>query len=89
MLSSASSYILNRGWVDKSSRHIPTYNEVTRGEKGSKAKKVDNEEQREYSEQDGDNADDGGSSQSDFDEEEFDDVVDSFEQSYNFRFEEP
>ena len=88
-MTSALSYILNRGWVDKSSRHIPTYTEVTSGKKGSKANKAVGEEQKQGKQDGEERADDGASSQNDFDEEEFDEVAETFEQSYNFRYEEP
>ncbi|KAJ7496757.1 KRI1-like family C-terminal-domain-containing protein [Mycena latifolia] len=75
-------YILNRGWIDRTSKRVPTYGEVTSQSKKGKAKA-----------QPTDDADDSGSEGSageDDDEEEevFDDIVDRFESSYNFRFEE-
>ena len=86
---------MNRGWVDKSQRHIPTYGEVTGEEKGkTKAKKTKVQKGREggAEEERGDETDhdgDGESSPNEFDDEEFDEVAETFEQSYNFRFEEP
>ncbi|KAF7289267.1 Kri1-C domain-containing protein [Mycena indigotica] len=65
-------YILNRGWIDKSAKRLPTYKEVTSSKKG-KAKSEDQPE---------------GSDGDDDEEEIFDDIVDRFESSYNFRFEE-
>jgi len=55
------SYILNRGWIDRSTRRVPTYNEITHT----------------------------GSDDEEDDEDEFDEIIDRFESSYNFRFEEP
>ncbi|KAJ7032731.1 KRI1-like family C-terminal-domain-containing protein [Mycena alexandri] len=73
-------YILNRGWIDRSSKRVPTYGEVTSQSKKGKAKA-----------QPTDDAEDPGqdASAEETDEEEvFDDIVDRFESSYNFRFEE-
>lgn len=77
------SYIFNRGWIDQSERRIPTYSEVTSNKKG-KGKAVDS----------GSEAGDDDEAQrptiySDVDEEDFEDTVDRFEASYNYRFEEP
>lgn len=77
------SYILNRGWIDKSERRLPTYKEITSKSKG-KAKATSDDDISSNS-TDGEN--DGGDSL--VDEEEFDDVADYFESTYNFRFEEP
>ncbi|KAI5123787.1 hypothetical protein M0805_009082 [Coniferiporia weirii] len=87
-------YILNRGWLDKSSRHVPTYNEVTssKSKKNKGSKGVDEDGVGRVhivgaSDSDGEGV--RGDAPEDFDEEEFDEVVDTFETSYNFRFEEP
>lgn len=86
------SYILNRGWIDRSDRHIPTYNEIT----STKASK--NEKMRKHDDGDNDNEGDedneversvGGEAEDNFDEDDFDDLAETFESSYNFRFEEP
>lgn len=76
-----SSYILNRGWIDREAQRLPTYAEVTTL-KNSKDKEPDTQEPAEAS----------GSNLSEVDldaEEEFDDVAEVFESSYNFRYEEP
>lgn len=85
------SYILNRGWVDKSSQRVPTYHEVTgskptNGKQSSKEVKDDSGEESAVDVQKALNGSD-----SDLVEEEdsFDDLNDRFESSYNFRFEEP
>ncbi|KAJ7125265.1 KRI1-like family C-terminal-domain-containing protein [Mycena epipterygia] len=75
-------YILNRGWIDRSSKRVPTYGEVTSQSKKGKTKAQPTD--------DADDSDsEGGADEEDDDEEEvFDDIVDRFESSYNFRFEE-
>jgi hypothetical protein len=78
----SNSYILNRGWIDRSSKRVPTYGEVTSQSKKGKAK-ADPAEAAEGS------GAEGGAGEDDSEEEEvFDDIVDRFESSYNFRFEE-
>ncbi|KAH9888481.1 KRI1-like family C-terminal-domain-containing protein [Cubamyces lactineus] len=81
-------YILNRGWIDKSARRLPTYKEITGSQKGkgkseagsdSEASGSESDEDR-HSNEDGPNA---------LDDDDFDEVADRFESSYNFRFEEP
>ena len=84
---------MNRGWIDRSAKRLPTYTEVTstRDRKNqSKAKGSENEEDAVV--------DSGSSSEPEADgdaynliedQDEFEDVVDVFESSYNFRFEEP
>ncbi|KIY52343.1 hypothetical protein FISHEDRAFT_70028 [Fistulina hepatica ATCC 64428] len=83
------SYILNRGWIDRSAKRVPTYREITsKTDKGKGKERAgpnghvsDSENQEE---------DDQESLQDKIDhEDEFDDVVDAFESSYNFRYEEP
>lgn len=83
-------YILNRGWIDRSAKRLPTYKEITesKGKKDKGKARADtpmdvDEEQRSESE-----ADDEGANE-EIDEDEFDEVADRFESSYNFRFEEP
>ena len=76
-----SSYILNRGWIDRSADHIPTYKEITSSTK-SKGKL------REESSVDGLDASDDASINAE-DDEDFEEIVERFESSYNFRFEEP
>ncbi|KAF7362375.1 Kri1-C domain-containing protein [Mycena venus] len=77
-------YILNRGWIDRSSKRVPTYGEVTsqkkKGKAIAKAQPADDSE-------DSGSEDDAGEDDTD-EEEVFDDIVDRFESSYNFRFEE-
>ncbi|KAJ7637613.1 KRI1-like family C-terminal-domain-containing protein [Mycena polygramma] len=71
-------YILNRGWIDRSSKRVPTYREVT-----SQSKKGKGKAPPAGSGSEGESGED-----SDDEEEVFDDIVDRFESSYNFRFEE-
>ncbi|KAI9511455.1 Krr1-domain-containing protein [Russula earlei] len=73
-------YILHRGWIDRSARRVPTYEEITVGT---------------TSHQDPgpsvtpSGADAGANGELLEDDDEFDEVADRFESSYNFRFEEP
>ncbi|TFK50846.1 hypothetical protein OE88DRAFT_1712769 [Heliocybe sulcata] len=72
-------YIYNRGWIDRSVKRLPTYKEITEKEdKGAGQRTAKSEE-------------DGGedSESGELDDEEFEEVNEQFETSYNFRFEEP
>ena len=86
------SYILNRGWIDRSAKRLPTYTEVTstRNRKKKFKAKGSRIEGGAVTGSSGSSseseADDGSKN---MDEDEFDDVADVFESSYNFRFEEP
>ncbi|KAI9063919.1 Krr1-domain-containing protein [Trametes sanguinea] len=80
-------YILNRGWIDKSARRLPTYKEIT-GSKGKGKSEAGSDSEASGSESDEDDAHQDGPNAS-LDEDEFDEVAERFESSYNFRFEEP
>lgn len=87
------SYILNRGWIDKSARRLPTYKEIVKP-KSTKEKAKDYLVDSESDAPDEERKDtsDGKQRAHDYiieDEDEFEDIVDAFESSYNFRFEEP
>lgn len=77
----AYSYILNRGWIDKTARRLPTYKEITGNEKVKAGSESEDDESDDEAEGDG--------AEGLMDEDEFDDMADAFESSYNFRFEEP
>ncbi|KAK0450613.1 KRI1-like family C-terminal-domain-containing protein [Armillaria borealis] len=80
-------YILNRGWIDRSSTHVPTYREATSGRtKGKSKAKVEDDEDNSGSASD---SHDLPTVDLDIDEDDFEEIVDRFESSYNFRFEEP
>ncbi|KAI6046421.1 KRI1-like family-domain-containing protein [Pisolithus marmoratus] len=71
-------YIFNRGWIDRTNRRIPTYAEIVDSSKPSTSTLGV-----------GSGAGDKAQGPTFSDEESFDDLVDAFESSYNFRFEEP
>ncbi|KAG8815533.1 hypothetical protein FRC17_000675, partial [Serendipita sp. 399] len=88
-------YILNRGWIDQSARRLPTYDEVT-GARGSKEKRnkkkkgeLEHEESLEAVEKDALRGESEGEVDEIDQEDDFDDLTERFESSYNFRFEEP
>ncbi|KAG6892027.1 hypothetical protein C0993_005131 [Termitomyces sp. T159_Od127] len=81
-------YILNRGWIDRSAKHIPTYGEIT--SKGKDKKKKKNDEGTEaVSDDEGNHSEAHPTEDPEVDEDDFEEIVDRFESSYNFRFEEP
>ncbi|EMD34170.1 hypothetical protein CERSUDRAFT_117663 [Gelatoporia subvermispora B] len=83
-------YILNRGWIDKEERRLPTYKEIT-SKKGKGKRKAGNAASSSGSESDGEGSasERSDAKEGNLDDDEFDDVADRFESSYNFRFEEP
>ncbi|KAI0764323.1 KRI1-like family C-terminal-domain-containing protein [Trametes elegans] len=81
-------YILNRGWIDKSARRLPTYKEITGSKSGKGKSEGGSDSDGEASGSDSDRAHNDGVNES-IDEDEFDEVAERFESSYNFRFEEP
>jgi len=76
------SYILNRGWIDRSARRIPTYKEVTVG-----ATFLNDPDPPVTASGPDVGVDPNGNIPED--DDEFDEVAERFESSYNFRFEEP
>ncbi|KIK69016.1 hypothetical protein GYMLUDRAFT_35057 [Collybiopsis luxurians FD-317 M1] len=81
-------YILNRGWIDRSLNRVPTYKEVISSKRKEKGEPLEEEEDAEegYSPEEGDML---PTADPEVDEDDFEDIVDRFESSYNFRFEEP
>ncbi|KAH9042788.1 Krr1-domain-containing protein [Lactarius pseudohatsudake] len=75
-------YILNRGWVDRSARRLPTYKEITAQASSSK-------DPGPSVVHTGAEVDVGNGDLLEDDDDEFDEVAEHFESSYNFRFEEP
>ena len=81
------SYILNRGWIDRSAQRVPTYKEITHTKGKRKSKKDSSDHVHSNSEQS--ESDAQKEVNNDEEEDTFDDLADTFESSYNFRFEEP
>ncbi|KAF9777857.1 KRI1-like family C-terminal-domain-containing protein [Thelephora terrestris] len=87
-------YILNRGWIDRTAKRLPTYTEVTsvrNRKKKSKAKDPEDEGSTtaRSSDSSSESEAEGSLNNGIEDEDVFDDVADVFESSFNFRFEEP
>ena len=85
------SYILNRGWIDRSAKRVPTYQEVTSSKSKGKQKATDESPFGGPGLDSDDEATQTGlpTGDPDIDEDDFEEIVDRFESSYNFRFEEP
>ena len=97
-------YVLNRGWIDRSDRHVPTYDEIVgpadliKGS-GIQANGFGNhlpdgdEDEDEDEDEGGDEAENAQAGPSQpwgvLDEDDFDERAEEFENAYNFRFEEP
>ncbi|TFK45092.1 KRI1-like family C-terminal-domain-containing protein [Crucibulum laeve] len=80
-------YILNRGWIDRSANHVPTYNEITSKRKGKgKATDSDSDEPSKPHIIDNERISDDEGLLSDA---SFESLASHFESSYNHRFEEP
>ena len=83
------SYILNRGWMDRESKRIPTYKEVTSSKKDKGKQRAEPDSSDSDSNASGGEEDSKPTADPDIDESDFEEIVDRFESSYNFRFEEP
>lgn len=82
------SYILGRGWIDRSAKRLPTYSEIT----SSKSKKEKGKARADSPVDEDEEAEEPASEnglEEVADEDVFDEIADRFETSYNFRFEEP
>ncbi|KAG9004120.1 hypothetical protein FRB94_012403 [Tulasnella sp. JGI-2019a] len=79
-------YILNRGWIDRSERRLPTYDEVTT-RKSKKRKLDDDDAEPKFGDANVD--DDDSPNELDDVDSEFEDLEEDFEATYNFRYEEP
>lgn len=77
----SSSYILNRGWIDRSVNRVPTYREITGSTKSKGKLKQESDGKDQEASVD--------SEVNDSDDEDFEEIAERFESSYNFRFEEP
>ncbi|KAL1662664.1 KRI1-like family C-terminal-domain-containing protein [Schizophyllum commune] len=82
-------YILNRGWMDRESKRIPTYKEVTSSKKDKGKQRAEPDSSDSESDASGGEEDPKPTADPDIDESDFEEIVDRFESSYNFRFEEP
>ncbi|KAL1729503.1 KRI1-like family C-terminal-domain-containing protein [Schizophyllum commune] len=82
-------YILNRGWMDRESKRIPTYKEVTSSKKDKGKQRAEPDSSDSDSDASGGEEDVKPTADPDIDESDFEEIVDRFESSYNFRFEEP
>ncbi|KAI0692163.1 KRI1-like family C-terminal-domain-containing protein [Cytidiella melzeri] len=79
-------YILNRGWIDRSAKRLPTYKEIT----GSSTSKVKGKGRADADEDNGkDEPEESVGAEGLEEDDSFEEVADLFESSYNFRFEEP
>ena len=81
------SYILNRGWIDRSARRLPTYAEVTDVKKHKDKGKAKAVIDGDLSQEEGVQVAESGTEL--VADDDFDDLAEDFEASYNFRFEEP
>lgn len=83
------SYILNRGWIDKSERRVPTYKEVTSKSKSSKREKDRDKAASPASSDDEDEQDEDAAAADDDEDATFEEAAEHFEEDYQFRFQEP
>lgn len=91
MITILHSYIMNRGWIDRTANHIPTYREVLSSKsKGNGNGKATRELTLDSELGQADDNDEAlPTADPELDDDDFEEIVDRFEGSYNFRFEEP
>ncbi|KAF5383395.1 hypothetical protein D9757_006159 [Collybiopsis confluens] len=82
-------YILNRGWIDRTAHRVPTYKEVISTKQKGKNRLQEEDEDTEESDSLEEDDKRPPTNDPEVDEDDFEEIVDRFESSYNFRFEEP
>ncbi|WVQ84513.1 hypothetical protein IAT38_006667 [Cryptococcus sp. DSM 104549] len=79
-------YILNRGWIDRSDKHVPSYDEVVGPARADSSDEDDSGDEAAGKPKAGKSSHPWGELE---EEDDFDEKAEQFETEYNFRFEEP